>query len=145
MSKYVILVTGSRDWGDYATVLEALAAFEGQPDVVVRHGACSYIINDEELSLDMLADRAAKELGFEVDPMPADWDKYRKAAGYIRNVEMIKKDPTPNICFAFGRLCKGKNGKPCQLVQGKHISHGTRHCSTAAIQAGIEVVRYKIA
>jgi hypothetical protein len=145
MSKYIILVTGSRDWGDYASVLEALAAYEGQPDIVVRHGACSNIVDGEELSLDMLADRAAKELGFEVDPMPADWNKYRKAAGPIRNMEMVKKTPKPNICLAFGRLCKGKNGMPCQLVQGKHVSHGTRHCATAAEKAGIEVKRFKIA
>lgn len=146
--RIVILVTGSRDWGDYQTVLEALSIYYGRGyDVTVRHGACSYIDRNtgEELSLDMLADRAAKHLEFEVDPMPADWNKYRKAAGYIRNIEMIKKDPTPNICLAFGRLCKGKNGMPCQLVQGKHISHGTRHCSEAAKQAGIEVKRWKIA
>jgi hypothetical protein len=144
---YIILVTGSRDWGDYATILEALAAFEGQPDVVVRHGACSYLDakTGEELSADMLADRAAKYLGFETDPMAADWKKYRNAAGPIRNMEMIKKQPKPNRCLAFGRLCKGKNGKPCQLVQGKHVSHGTRHCSIAAEKAEIEVVRYKIA
>lgn len=135
---YIILVTGSRDWGDYASVLEALAAYEGQPDIIVRHGDCP-----GEKSLDQLADRAAKELGFEVDPMPADWKKHRNAAGPIRNMDMIKKDPKPNICLAFGKLCKGKNGRTCQLVQGKHVSHGTRHCSFAAEKAGIEVKRYR--
>lgn len=135
MSKYIILVTGSRDWGDYASVLEALAAYEGQPDITVRHGKCP-----GERSLDMLADRAAKELGFDVDPMPADWDKYKKAAGYIRNMDMIKKTPKPNVCLAFGKLCTRWN---CTLVPGKHVSHGTRHCSVAAEQAGIEVKRYR--
>lgn len=145
MSKpYVILVTGSRDWGDYATVLEALAAFEGQPDVIVRHGDCSNIDKKtgEELSLDMLADRAAKQLGFEVDPMPADWDTHKKAAGPIRNMEMVKKLPKPNICLAFGKLCTRYGGK-CTVVPGKHVSHGTRHCSLAAERAGIEVKRFR--
>jgi hypothetical protein len=144
MSNYIILVTGSRDWGDYATILEALASYEGQPDVIVRHGACSHIDErtGEELSADMLADRAARELGFEVDPMPADWKKHRKAAGYLRNAEMVKKDPIPNVCLAFGMKCRRYGGN-CTVVPGRHISHGTRHCATIAEKAGIEVKRYK--
>lgn len=136
----IILVTGSRDWGDYATVLEALARYEGQPDITVRHGACSNIYKGKEMSLDMLADRAAKYLRFETDPMPADWDKYGKAAGPIRNIEMVNKDPKPDVCFAFGKDC---NRSGCTLVPGRHISHGTRHCATYAKQQGIEVERFR--
>lgn len=141
----VILVTGSRDWGDYQTVLEALSIYYGRGyGVTVRHGACSYIDRNtgEELSLDMLADRAAKELGFDVDPMPADWDRFKKAAGYIRNTEMVKKDPQPNICLAFGKRCIKYNDR-CTVVPGKHVSHGTRHCAGEAARFGIEVVRFK--
>lgn len=138
----IILVTGSRDWGDYATILEALARYEGQPDVVVRHGACSYKRNDEELSADMLADRAADALGFLKDPMPADWNRYNKAAGYIRNAEMVKAEPKPNICHAFGKLCTLRGGR-CTLVPGPHVSHGTRHCSLLAKEAGIELIKHR--
>jgi hypothetical protein len=88
----------------------------------------------------MLADRAAKELGFDVDPMPADWDKYKNAAGPIRNMDMIKKNPKPNICLAFGKDCQRPN---CTLVPGRHISHGTRHCALASERAGIEVRRFR--
>lgn len=140
MSKYIILVTGSRDWGDYASVLEALFLYKDYPSVTVRHGDCSNIVDGEELSLDMLADRAAKQLGFDVDPMPADWDKYKKAAGPIRNMDMIKKEPKANICLAFGKLCARPN---CTLVPGPHVSHGTRHCSLAAERAGIEVRKFR--
>lgn len=137
MSKYIILVTGSRDWGDYDSVLEALAAYEGQPDIVVRHGECP-----GHDSADMLADHAAKYLGFEVDPMPADWDQFKKAAGYIRNTAMVKKEPKPAICLAFGKRCIKFNDR-CTVVAGPHVSHGTRHCAGEATRFGIEVVRFK--
>lgn len=134
----IILVTGSRDWGDYSSVLEALARYEGQPDVTVRHGDCP---GDD--SADQLADFAADILKFEKDPMPADWDKYGKAGGYIRNTEMVKKLPKPDICFAFGRKCNKYGGK-CTVVPGPHVSHGTRHCAGEAKRFGIEVVRFKL-
>jgi hypothetical protein len=128
----IILVTGSRNWSDYATILEALAYYEGQPDITVRHGACP-------TGADLHADKAAKYLRFEIDPMPADWKRFRNAAGYIRNAEMVKKDPKPGVCLAFGVPCF------CTVVPGKHVSHGTRHCAHIAKEAGIEVKRYKSA
>lgn len=129
----IILVTGSRNWGDYATVLEALALYEGQPDVVVRHG-------NWKDGVDQMAKQAAADLGFDEDPMSADWDRYKKAAGPIRNMEMIKKDPKPSLCLAFAMLCTIWQ---CTLVPGKHVSHGTRHCALAAERAGIEVLKFR--
>lgn len=131
----IILVTGSRDWTDYPTVLEALAQYEGGPEITVRHGNC-------KKGLDALAKRALTELGYEEDAMDADWDRFKKAAGYMRNTEMCKKEPKANICLAFGMPCSLYGGK-CTVVPGKHVSHGTRHCAGEAKRFGIEVVRYR--
>lgn len=131
----VILVTGSRDWSDYATIREALAVYHGRGyRVTVRHGECYD-------GADMLADRAAKELGFKTDPMPADWQKYKRAAGPKRNTAMVEKDPKPNLCLAFGYKCQIKD---CKENSGKpHVSHGTRHCAGEATKAGIEVLKFR--
>jgi len=149
----VVLVTGSQGWKDYPTILEALSVYHGRGKVTVRHGDCA-------TGADQLADVAARELGFEVDPCPADWSlcapscnpghrkmnrrgqSYCPAAGYIRNTAMVNKDPKPDVCLAFGMLCTRDGGK-CTVVPGRHVSHGTRHCSYVAKEAGIEVLRFK--
>ena len=39
---------------------------------------------------DTLGEQYAKEQGYAVQYFPADWDRYGKAAGYLRNTEMAK-------------------------------------------------------
>lgn len=39
---------------------------------------------------DRLGEKYAKEMGFHVAYFPADWERYGKAAGYIRNKEMAQ-------------------------------------------------------
>lgn len=39
---------------------------------------------------DRLGEKYAKEMGFHVAYFPADWERYDKAAGYIRNKEMAQ-------------------------------------------------------
>lgn len=131
----VIQITGSRGWTSYKIIYEALSVYHGRGyKVTVRHGDCYD-------GADMLADRAAKELGFEIDAMPADWDTYKRAAGYKRNTAMVEKEPKPNVCLAFGMKCLIKN---CKENNGKpHVSHGTRHCASEAVRMGIEVIRFK--
>lgn len=47
---------------------------------------------------DTLGKQFAEELGLKVLEYPADWDKYGKRAGYIRNEEMAK---ISNALIAF--------------------------------------------
>jgi hypothetical protein len=50
-------------------------------DTVIVHGACR--------GADMIADTVAKALGLETEPHPADWERYGRAAGPIRNDRML--------------------------------------------------------
>ena len=114
------LVTGSRNWGDRVVLLDALLDLEkrqGSHDLTIVHGACP-------TGADAIADFATY-WGWEVERHPADWRKHGKAAGPIRNQEMV--DAGADICLAF--------------PLGE--SRGTRDCMRRAEAAGIPVVPFE--
>jgi hypothetical protein len=89
---YRILITGSRDFEDYLTVHTAIrAAAAGHRDVTVIVGRAK--------GADRLAERAALDLGYAIDPHPAHWRTFGKAAGARRNQEMV--DTGADVCLAF--------------------------------------------
>lgn len=109
-----VLVCGSRDWSDYDSVLDAMGRLvEERGRFTVMHGAAR--------GADRLSGRAAAELGLEVLEYPADWDRFGRRAGYVRNQQML--DQRPDLVVAFHR-----DG-----------SRGTAHMIELARKAGIEV------
>lgn len=110
----VILVCGSREWTDQALIHRRLAYWR-EPDMaqVVIHGAAK--------GADTQAARIAKDLGYTVEPFPADWRKHGKPAGIIRNIAML--DRNPDLVIAF-------------QVNG---SRGTQHTISAARTRGYQV------
>ena len=116
-----ILVTGDREWTSLekiASVLEdALTEFHIQPqDVILIHGAAR--------GADSIAGLIGEELGMDVRSYPAKWDKYGRAAGPIRNKEMLDDNPDIDLALAFHPdLSKSK---------------GTRDMIGRLIKAGIE-------
>jgi len=115
--RMVILVTGDRNWTKARSdvVLEALQEHQDKNPIVV-HGAAK--------GVDLLAARIAEGLGYEVHPHPADWDKYHKAAGPIRNREMLEEKP--DLVLAFHD----------DIVSSK----GTKNMVNQAVAAGIPVL-----
>ena len=104
-----ILVTGDREWDNPLTILDAfiilLEDYDLKPsDVVVIHGDCR--------GADKLAAYVAKEMGMTPIPYPAHWEKYGKAAGVIRNQEMLDFNSDIELAFAFHpNLDKSKGTK----------------------------------
>lgn len=74
-----VLVCGDRKWTDKAMIRIVLRRLI--PPVTIIHGAAR--------GADTLAGEVAYELGFTVERYPADWTKYGRAAGPIRNKEML--------------------------------------------------------
>lgn len=121
---YRILVTGSRDWPDVATIwgeLNGLLAEHG--NVVLVHGNCpkgaDYIADTWAVTMMVNEENVALERH------PANWREFGKSAGFRRNAEMVNLGA--DICLAFIR-----NG-----------SHGATHTADLAEKAGIPVKRYE--
>lgn len=120
-----LLITGSRNFGDRGHVDIALMRTAlkdarrklhdtGFDRIVLVHGAAR--------GADQLAAVVGKSMGFVLDPHPAQWSVHGKAAGPIRNKEMV--DLGADLMLAFPR----------------GASRGTRGCMQLAAEAGIEIV-----
>lgn len=85
-----VLCCGSRDWSlGSAPICHALELM-GATEVV--HGGAR--------GVDSAAGVAAKKLGLSVEVFPADWGRYGRTAGPIRNREMLVES-RPALVLAF--------------------------------------------
>jgi hypothetical protein len=78
----IVLVTGGRDYGDIGTVFDALVSLNAENEI-------KYLIHGDAKGADTLADSVAKEIGISRIKLPANWTKFNKGAGSIRNKSMI--------------------------------------------------------
>lgn len=85
-----VLVTGSRHFNNRVVIRRELSEFPSGTTVI--HGGAS--------GADELADQIAKELGFDVVAVPADWKTYGKSAGPRRNQKMLDEHG-PTLVLAF--------------------------------------------
>lgn len=56
------------------------------------------IVSGAAPGADTLGERFAKEMGCKIKRFPADWDRYKKSAGYIRNKQMAEY---ADLCVVF--------------------------------------------
>lgn len=108
----LLLVCGSRDWTDEAAIVNALARYADRPVTVIHGGA---------RGADRMAGNIARRYGFDVKTYPADWDRYGKRAGILRNLQMLDQEPAVVLAFC-------KDG-----------SRGTQHTINEARRRGIPV------
>lgn len=106
-----VLVCGSRHFKDKELMEDVLKEY-----------VISEIIHGNARGADTLAGEYAQGHGIPCVSFPADWELYGKAAGPIRNTEMLTKGQ-PDFVIAF----RAKDSK------------GTQNMIDQAIQAGIMV------
>ncbi len=120
----IILVCGSRDFDDYDLVgyglsLASRAVMTSHDETTtLRHGGCSRKYKRGgrmvETSADLLAEEWVRRnklhtLGWEIDCRKADWGAHGRAAGPVRNEEMLEPEK-PDIAVAYlvrNLLCRG--------------------------------------
>ena len=83
-SQFRIVVAGCRNFTDYEKVKKRL---EIELEVL---GSRLVIVSGGAAGADSLGERFAKEHNLEIERFPADWKKYGKAAGPIRNDQMAQ-------------------------------------------------------
>lgn len=75
-----VLFFGDREWDEPLKVFEELQRYDPGLDTIV-HGAAR--------GADYQAGYLAEAMGFEVEEHPADWVRYGRSAGVMRNQEML--------------------------------------------------------
>ena len=113
MDRFDVIIAGSRGFNNYALLKQRCDR------LFFRHIPTA-IISGAARGADTLGERYAKERGFPVKQFPAQWDRYGKRAGYLRNEEMLT---------AADGLVAAWNGQ----------SKGTAHMIRIAREKGIPV------
>lgn len=83
MNEVRVIIAGGRDFTDYhklKTYMNCLLQLLDKSQVEIISGGAK--------GADSLGERYAREFGYKLKRFPADWNKYGKAAGPIRNKEM---------------------------------------------------------
>lgn len=113
-----ILVCGDRKYQDYDAIFNFLS--QKRPSCVV-HGAAP--------GADSLAGKAAQALGIPVLEYPADWNRYKLAAGPMRNCQMLVENSDIKLVAAFHDDIEN--------------SKGTKHMVSIAQKKGIETLLFE--
>ena len=81
---FKVVIAGSRNFKDYALLQQKMSNYLQRklPNVQVISGTAK--------GADKLGERFAGKHGLPLKKYPADWDKYGKRAGYIRNKQMAE-------------------------------------------------------
>ena len=81
-----VIIAGSRDFSDY-DVLKSYA--DVKLSNISRRDSIE-VVSGCARGADTLGERYAEERGYGIKKFPADWNRYGKSAGYLRNVEMAE-------------------------------------------------------
>ncbi len=108
------LICGGRDFADEIMFEDAMG------DLMRHYGHPSRIVHGAATGADSMAGDLGERLSVDVVTCPADWKKHGRAAGPIRNKEMLAHKPAKVIAFPGGR--------------------GTQNMKNQARVAGIDVI-----
>lgn len=105
-----VLVCGDRHWTDKDAIRSRLSK--------LQDAGYDTVIEGEALGADSIARDEARELGMAVLSFPANWAKYGRAAGPIRNKQMLDEGK-PNLVLAFHGNIKESKGTKNMLIQAE--------------------------
>ena len=110
-----VLICGARNWSNAKLVREELK----------KHLPIDCVIEGEAWGADTIGRQIAESMGIDVLAFPANWSKYGRAAGPIRNKQMLTRGK-PTLVLAFHNDLEN--------------SKGTKDMVRQARKAGVEVI-----
>jgi hypothetical protein len=113
-----LLVCGDRDYQHRAFLEGYLDAFSTMNEIDV-------VIEGEARGADTFARNWAVKNGIHCMAFPADWEKYGKAAGPIRNTQMLH-DGRPDMVIAFHDDFENSRGTKNMIEQAQKAGLPTR-------------------
>jgi hypothetical protein len=115
-----VLICGDRNWTHFSLIYNWL---EGLWIESIAYGADIVVIEGEAKGADTHGRLAAEDLGLSVIRFPADWTAYGRAAGPIRNKQMLDEG-RPTEVHAFHDSISTSKGTLNMLKQA--LKHGIR-------------------
>jgi len=76
-----VVIAGSRTFNDYELLKTKM-------DAILQNQTEVEIVSGTAYGADQLGERYAQERGYPVKRFPAQWEKFGRRAGYLRNEEM---------------------------------------------------------
>lgn len=106
-----VLICGDRNWNNYESIRDIVGRLKSKyGDVTIIEGGCK--------GADLFAKTAAKEFDMPFKEYPADWNKYGRAAGPIRNKQMLDEE-NPDLVIAFHTNIENSKGTKNMVEQAR--------------------------
>lgn len=118
-----VLVCGDRNWYDQALIDTALDALHAS-----SKGPISVIIEGEARGADKMGRSWAERRNVLCLPFPADWRRYGKAAGHVRNKQQFDEGK-PDLVLAFHDDIAGSKGTKHMVNYAKSQGCLTQICT----------------
>lgn len=96
MENFRLLVTGSRSCQNEGRIRKILLS------VFKKKGENVTLVSGNARGADRICEKIAEEFGWTIEKHPADWEKYGKSAGFVRNREMVLSKPDLALAFFPG-------------------------------------------
>lgn len=125
-----ILVCGSRGWKQINPIETVIAGHLAKGHLTLIHGACPD-------GADAIADVLGKKLGAKVVPVEANWERFGKRAGMIRNQKMLDEQ-RPDVVYAF--RAHGKSAGTDDMIERALKAGVTTYVVTDAADVGQEAL-----
>ena len=112
-----ILVCGDRNWNNAEAMARELMYLSTRGDITIIHEDCR--------GADKMAREVAAIMGFTVIAVPAEWEKYGRRAGHVRNKKMFDEN-RPDLVLAFHEHINESKGTKHMIEYAKKKGCPTR-------------------
>ena len=121
-----LLICGDRHWSEIKPIRREVIRLNGPRKY--PSGVIEVIISGHAPGADILGEFVAEELEIPTEVYPAQWDVYGRAAGPIRNQQMLDEGKPTHVLAFHPNLDKSK---------------GTKDMVTRAMKAGVKVEAFR--